>query len=183
MFSADTRIEGLYLTLAEPRHASRLFKLVDENRIHLRQWLPWLDQNTTIEDSENFLRNCQASYAAQSQLNVLMFYGEELVGTTGFNSISHLNHSADIGYWLSQQYTGRGFMTAAVEKLIEIGFREYGLNRQVIRAMTHNASSRNIAVRLGFTHEGCQRQAANQYGTYFDLEIYSLLKEEWSARS
>jgi ribosomal-protein-serine acetyltransferase len=181
MFRADTKIEGLYLTLAELRHAPKLFQLVEQNRDYLRNWLPWLDYNTTVEDSENFLRNCQASYAAQSQLNVLLFYGEELVGTTGFNSISHVNHHADIGYWLSEHYNGRGFMTAAVEKLIQIGFEEYGLNRQVIRAMSHNSASRNVAERLGFTHEGCQRQAANQYGTYYDLEVYSLLKSEWSA--
>jgi ribosomal-protein-serine acetyltransferase len=92
-----------------------------------------------------------------------------------------VNHHADIGYWLSEHYNGRGFMTAAVEKLIQIGFEEYGLNRQVIRAMSHNSASRNVAERLSFTHEGCQRQAANQYGTYYDLEVYSLLKSEWSA--
>lgn len=180
MFSLDTRIPGLYLTLAEPKHAKELFNLVDSNRAYLRRWLPWLDHNTQADDSLNFLQNCQASYAAQSQLNTLIYFQNTLVGTCGFNSINHVNHEADIGYWLGERFSGQGWMTAAVEKIIEVGFTDYGLNRQLIRAMTDNQASRSIAKRLKFTHEGTLREAAFHYGEYKDLEQYSLLKSDWA---
>lgn len=179
MLQIDTDIPDLRLVLAEPRYAQNLFALVDKNRAYLRQWLPWLDYNQSSDDSHNFLSNCQANYAARTQLNTLMFLGDELVGTTGFNSINTVNHCAEIGYWLGEDYTGQGLMTAATAKVIEIGFENFDLNRQVIRAMTGNHPSRAIAQRLGFTHEGTQREAAHHYGEYFDLECYSLLKSEW----
>ncbi|EAR10217.1 GNAT family N-acetyltransferase [Reinekea blandensis] len=182
MFQLNTSVPDLRLVLAEPRYADALFQLVDRNRSYLRRWLPWLDYNLTSDDSQNFLRNCQANYAAQTQLNTLMFLGDELVGTTGFNHINPINHTAEIGYWLGEDYMGQGLMTAATAKIVEVGFERYHLNRQEIRAMTDNAPSRAVAERLGFTHEGTLRQAAHQYGEYFDLENYSLLKSEWQAK-
>lgn len=179
MFTAKTEISGLTLTLADPRYAEALFALVDKNRGYLRQWLPWLDHNQTVEDSDKFLRGCQASYAAQSELNVLIFFEDTLVGITGFNAISHLNRQGEIGYWLGEEFNGRGFMTAAVARVIELGFEKYNLNRQVIRAATGNRPSQKVAKRLGFTYEGTQREAGYLYGKYEDLEMYSLLKHEW----
>ncbi len=179
MFKTDTAVPGLSLVLANVQHADALFQLVDRNRTYLRQWLPWLDHNTQVDDSEHFLRGCQSSFASQSALNTLIFFQEDLIGTVGYNSINHANHDAEIGYWMSEDATGRGFMTEAVRTLITLGFQEYGLNRQVIRAATGNRPSRAVAERLGFTHEGCARQAGYQYGEYHDLEIYSLLKSDW----
>lgn len=179
MFHIPTDISGLTLVLAEPRYAEELFALVDKNRSYLKRWLPWLDHNTSVSDSESFLRNCQANYAAQTQLNTLMFLDGTLVGTTGYVSINTTNHFAEIGYWLGEEYTGRGLMSAATAKIIELGFTRFDLNRQVIRAMTENQSSRAIAERLGFTHEGTQRKVAYQNGEFQDLEMYSLLKSEW----
>lgn len=41
--TVDDEIE---LTQVSEEDAGTLFSLVDANRAHLRQWLPWLDTNT-----------------------------------------------------------------------------------------------------------------------------------------
>lgn len=181
MFQIQTERPGLTLVQAETRYAEQLFTLVDKNRCYLRQWLPWLDHNQSPEDSRSFLSHCQTGYASQTQLTTLIFYNRQLAGTTGFNSISHLNHCAEIGYWLGRDFTGQGLMTAATRKIIELGFTHYALNRQIIKVATDNIASRRIAERLNFVHEGTLREAAYQYGEYHHLELYSLLKSDWDA--
>jgi ribosomal-protein-serine acetyltransferase len=179
MFRIETNIPNLYLTLADVKFADELFTLVDENRNYLRKWLPWLDRTTSAEDSVSFLRHCQAMYASQTQLSVLILLEDKLIGTTGFNDINHENHTGEIGYWLSEKHMGKGYMTESVNQVVSIGFEEFGLNRQVIRVEPDNKGSRNIATKLGFEHEGTAREAGYLYGNYRDLEIYSLLKSTW----
>ena len=37
--------------------AESLFALIEKNRDHLRQWLHWLDFNTCVENSKEFIEN------------------------------------------------------------------------------------------------------------------------------
>ena len=183
MFSITTSNPHLQLMLAEPEYSEALFALVDSNRDYLKTWLPWLDNNTTVQDSEDFLRHCLKNYFSKTSLVTLLMVDDKLVGTAGFNSINRLNCEAEIGYWLDQKNMGNGYVTTAVQKIIEIGFNQYKLNRQIIRVASGNHSSRAIAKRLGFQFEGIARQAASLYETFVDLEIYSLLKRDWQSHA
>ena len=44
------------LRMLENRHAEELFALVDRNRKHLREWLPFLDATTSVENERGFIR-------------------------------------------------------------------------------------------------------------------------------
>jgi len=179
MFSIKTDIPGLTLVLAEPRYANELFSLIEENRGFLKQWLGWLDQVRSVEDSRAFLQGSQRGYASHDQMNTLIFLQGELIGTVGFNSLCYANHEGELGYWLSKRHTGNGYMRSAVSQLLKVGFNQLNLNRIVLKADTRNINSRAVANRLNFKHEGIARKASNLYGDYFDLDIYSLLKTEW----
>ena len=72
-------------------------------------------------------------------------------------------------------------MTRACRTLVTTAFKDLGLHRVEIRVVTENNRSRAIPEKLGFTREGVLRQAALLYNRYHDLEIYSMLKDEWPA--
>ncbi len=182
MFSVATERPELELMLVDPEYGEELFSLIDRNRTYLRTWLPWLDNNNSPQDSEDFLRHCLQGYFAKSSLTTLIRINGKIIGTVGFNSINHVNSEAEIGYWLDQNSTGNGYITSAVKKLIEIGFQQYSLNRLVIRVAVGNEPSRRVAQRLDFQFEGIAQQGAHHYGQFLDLEIYSLLKRDWQNR-
>ena len=70
-------------------------------------------------------------------------------------------------------------MTKVVRALMDIGFKEFRLNKIEIRAATENVKSRKIPERLGFTEEGTLRQVQWLYDHFVDHVVYGMLKDEW----
>ena len=92
--------------------------------------------------------------------------------------IDRANSIGYIGYWLGQEYNGKGIMTKSVRELIEVGHMYYALDRIEIRCAVENTRSRAIPERLGFKHEGTIRHAAKVYDRYQDHVVYGLLKSD-----
>ena len=162
--------------------AEALFAALDDNRQHLRQWLPWLDFNKESSDSVAFIKRSQKLLANGTGFVMGIWVADELVGTIGQNSIDWSAKIGYLGYWLSQSAQGNGIVTAACRALISHAFDELKLNRIDIRCATGNARSCAIPQRLGFTHEGVLRQAEWLYDHYVDHNVYGLLAGEWQSQ-
>ncbi|MDY0394688.1 GNAT family N-acetyltransferase [Virgibacillus halophilus] len=171
--------EKITLRLLNFDDTADLFKLIDASRAYLRKWLPWLDNNTTEEDSKQFIDHAYQLYANRQSLTAGIFYNEKLIGMTGYNQLDWTNHIGYIGYWIAPQYQGMGVMTRSVRAMIDYGFQVLELNRVDIRAAYENKKSRAIPERLGFRTEGQIRQAEWLYDHYVDHVIYGILKWEW----
>ena len=48
--------ENIKIELINENHSQPIFDIVDQNRIHLRQWLPFVDRMQTVEFAENFVK-------------------------------------------------------------------------------------------------------------------------------
>lgn len=169
------------LELLSLNHRDELFALIDANREYLRAWLPWLDGNTSPADTEEFIKAATLQYEAGMGPQYAIFHRSDLCGVCGFHEMDHNNRVGSIGYWIGQEYSGKGIMTQSVKTLIEVGFTQYKLNRIEIRCAVENHKSRAIPERLGFQLEGVLRQKENLYGEFVDLALYSLLAAPMSA--
>jgi ribosomal-protein-serine acetyltransferase len=175
-FSVDNDIK---LRLLEPRYAAPLTNLIDENRVRLREWLPWLDKNTTVDDTRQFIRTTQVQFGENNGFVAGIWYRGEIAGVIGHNSVDWENKISYIGYWLGAHVEGRGVMTKSCRALVDHAFSELGLNRADIRCATGNTKSCAIPGRLGFQREGVVRQAEWLYDRYVDHVVYGMLASEW----
>ncbi|MCU7937332.1 MAG: GNAT family N-acetyltransferase [Candidatus Thiodiazotropha sp. (ex Dulcina madagascariensis)] len=167
------------ISLTIPQYAEELFELTNNNREFLKQWLPWLDTIKKPSDTRDFINGQLLKFHRGDALHITILHGDRIAGVLGLNQIDQIHKIGHIGYWLAQQYNGKGIMTECVRDLISIGFKYYSMNRIEIRCAVENHKSRSIAERLSFKQEGIMRQAENIYGTHHDLVIYGLLKSEW----
>ncbi len=158
-----------------------LFSLVDHNREHLREWLPWVDGTRALADTKQFLESCTQQYQSGSAIHYGVRVGGQLAGVVGFHGFDRLNKVTSLGYWLAREYCGKGHMVKCVGHSIEEAFRIEGMNRLYIRCATGNQRSSSIPKKLGLTHEGTQRQAEFLYDHFVDLDVYSVLANEWDA--
>lgn len=171
--------ENVSLKLIELNDAEKIFCLTDKSRKYLREWLPWLDTTTKVEDTNGFILSCLKGYAENKSITTVILYDGEIVGLAGFNSINWTNKTAYIGYWLGEEFQGKGIMTKAAKSLIDYAFNHLRLNKVEIRAASSNKKSRSIPERLGFVNEGCIRSAEWLYDHYVDHFVYGILAEEW----
>ena len=166
---------SLQISLSIPQYAEELFTLTDRNRLFLRQWLPWLDYIRSADDTRQFIDLQVQRFSRAESLHVTIFSDGVIAGVAGFNSLDRTNGIGHIGYWLGEEFTGKGIMTTVVRDLIEVGRSYYSLQKIDIRCATGNSRSRAIPERLGFSHEGTLRRAERVYDQWFDHEVYALL--------
>lgn len=158
--------------------AEAMYYLVHVNRQHLEAWLPWVQSIRSVVDEATFIRRSRMDLAAGTNLSCAIVVERSLVGAIGC-SIESVNRSAEIGYWITASFEGRGLVTRAAQVLTDFLVTEINVHRITIRAATENTRSRAVATRLGFVHEGTQRDAQILKGDFCDLEIYSMLAPEW----
>ena len=171
--------EGLVMRLRITDDAAEVFAVIDANRAYLREWLPWVDSTEYVEVIAGVIESWNNQAEKGTDFVFGIFEDGKYVGNIGLHDIKRHNDSGMIGYWLAESAQGRGIMTACVRALTDFGFRGLGLNRIYIHAAVPNRKSRAVPERLGFVHEGTQRDGEKLYGIYFDLTVYGMLRREW----
>lgn len=174
MFSRQLT-DRIRISLSVQQHAAELFALTERNRSFLRRWLPWLDMTTSVNDTCAFLERQLYGFANGDSLTATIFYDGKAAGVAGFNTIDRMNGVGSIGYWLGEEFNGKGIMTRVVEDLIDIGRDHYSLQKIEIRCAPENVRSAAIPHRLGFEYEGTLRRAERMYSGWHDSEVYSML--------
>jgi ribosomal-protein-serine acetyltransferase len=182
MFEASIADE-LHLRMLCAGDALELFHLVDANRQHLRQWLPWLDANTTAEHTSEFIQSILRQQAQNQGFTCAINFRGRMVGVVGYHPIRWSNKSVELGYWLSRDAVGYGIMTRCCRVLVDHAFDRLGLNRVAIPVAVGNLRSRAIPERLGFHEEGVIRDAEWLYDHFVDHVLYAMLKKDWNGIS
>lgn len=97
-------------------------------------------------------------------------------GAGGLNSLSKEHNKAEIGFWLSDDFWGKGIMTEAMPVICQYGFEKLGLHRIEGIVETENKNCKNAMAKLDFIHEGTMRECEIKNGKYISLDIYAKLK-------
>jgi ribosomal-protein-serine acetyltransferase len=174
--------DDVELDLLDEAQAEELFALVDANRAYLRVWLPWLDQNTEVGHTREFIRLTRKQHDDRNGFTCAIRLRGRLVGVVGLHGIDRVNRKTSVGYWVDQGHQGRGIVTRACAALLSYLFEELGLNCVEIGCAVGNARSAAIPERLGFTKEGLLRQREWLYDHFVDHVVYSVLASEWRQR-
>ncbi len=167
------------LELLNQDHAEELFELIEANREFLKQWLPWLDNNRYLQNTIDFIKITQMQYERNETVQFALVHKGKIAGIVGFHRIDWLNRATAIGYWIGEQYQGKGLVTKSCSKVLDYSFGRMGLNRIEIRCASDNIRSRAIPERLGFKEEGLIREAEWLYDHYLDHVIYGMLESQW----
>lgn len=181
MFSYQIN-EVTQLRLLEYRYDQELYDLIDHNRDNLREWLSWVDGMRSAQDTKSFIGRTRKQWADHEGFTAGIFYKDAICGIIGFNSVNWRQKHISIGYWLGQQFQGKGIITQACAALVDHAFQEMNLHRVEIRTAVENFKSRAVPERLGFKEEGIARQSAWLYDQFIDHVVYGMLAEEWKAR-
>jgi ribosomal-protein-serine acetyltransferase len=178
MLEADLG-DGRSLRQLGDADAEELFELIDANRSHLANWMPFVSQTHTISDSLAFIRAARRQADENRGVQLAIVRDAKIIGVAGFHGIDWTRRSTSIGYWLAAAQQGAGTMTAAVAAMLDHAFGAWDLARVEIRAGVANSRSRAIPERLGFREEGVLRGAERIGTRVIDHAIYVMTAREW----
>jgi len=154
--------------------AQEVYKVIDNNRVYLRKLLPWVDATDSSTVVENTISNWIKRHEKGSDLVFGIFMDGKYIGNIGLHDIDRDNKKAIIGYWLAEEFQGRGIMTDCVRALIKYAFDTFKLNTISIHCALGNKKSRAIPKRIGFTESGTLKDGETLYGITHDMVVYSL---------
>ena len=102
------------------------------------------------------------------------------IGNIGFFKIDSISRSAEVGIMIGDKdYWNKGYGTEAMQLILKHGFETLNLNRIFLRVFANNPRAIRCYEKVGFVHEGRQRQAIYTDGDYFDILLMGILREEW----
>ncbi|HEY9089197.1 MAG TPA: GNAT family protein [Anaerolineaceae bacterium] len=106
--------------------------------------------------------------------------GWQPIGDCGFNEVSWVNRSGEIGIVIGdRRYWGKGYGSDAVRMLLRYGFTALNLNRIELEVYQNNPRAIRSYEKVGFVHEGRKRQAMFKSNVYQDVLIMAVLRSEW----
>ena len=101
----------------------------------------------------------------------------KLLGAVGLDGmVVGENFRAELGYWLSEKYWGKGIMTNAVKALCSHAFDDLGLEKITATVFVYNEGSRKVLEKNGFKQEGLLKKHVKKNGILVDTFAYALFK-------
>lgn len=104
----------------------------------------------------------------------------EFCGAGGYNELNQIHQKAEIGLWLLPEYWGKGIMKEVMPLIFELGFTTLNLNRIEGFVLSDNIKCKRALEKIHFKHEGTMRECEKKNNQWIDIDIYAILKKEYS---
>ena len=136
----------------------------------LVEWMPWASAGYSANSALQWIREAKA--AGRHAFLICDQHGTAM-GTCGLQQADLLNRCIQLGYWLGQSYSGRGYATRAARLAIDHAFGDLDFHRVEILVSVHNQKSRRVAERLGARLEATLTERLQVRGAWHDALLYA----------
>lgn len=145
--------KNLKLCKIAMKWSQELFDRVQKNREYLAEWLQWVHNTKSVDDTVEFIKLAVEWWDKNSTKTFVILVKDELVGIIDLKEVSDDPGVTEIGYWLAKKFTGQGIMSKSVAALLKVA-KETGFKSARIDIEMGNVASEKIPRRFGFEHSG-----------------------------
>lgn len=133
------------------------------------------------KDEESYLRFVERSETQANEFFLICRnQDEKIVGTINLSQIFRLGfQNCYLGYYLFEDFIGKGLMTEAVGLVLLYAFKNLKLHRVEANVQPENKASIAVLKRSGFAKEGFSRKYLKVGGRWRDHERWAIIKEDW----
>jgi len=128
------------------------------------------------EDAEFFVNMCMNADET-TDLFLAIDVGGKAVGSIGvFVKNDVYCKSAELGYWLGEEYWNNGIVSKAIMQICKLAFEKFDIVRIFAEPFAFNFGSRKVLEKAGFKLEGILEKSVYKNGEISDSCIYALIK-------
>jgi ribosomal-protein-alanine N-acetyltransferase len=165
---SDYRIRDL-----TPADASSIARHADNPRIAdvMRDLFP---SPYALSDAEEFIAK---ALSADPLTAFAIATDKEAFGVIGYIAGKDVyRHSAEFGYWIGEEYWGRGIMTGVIDVFTAHLFENFDYKRLSAGVFSSNPASARVLEKAGFTLVATLRAHVTKNGEVLDEILYSRLR-------
>ena len=177
------KTDRLILKTLDGTYAPLVLDYVLRNKDFLEKWETEKNENYfTLNYQKMSLKRDLDNFKLEKSLKFWIFKKnnkKRIIGSISLdNIIRGPFQSCFLGYKLDKDELNKGYMTEAVEKIVEIAFNNYGLHRIEANIMPRNIASIRVVEKLGFYNEGLAKKYIFLNGKWEDHIHMVLLNEK-----
>lgn len=141
---------------------------------NLRDGLPY---PYTVKDAEEFITAMLSSDRTKT-FAFAVTADDMVVGSIGIFRCDNIHaRTAEMGYYIGEQYWGKGYATSAVKQACNYIFTHTDIIRIFAEPFAYNTASSRVLEKAGFQLEGVLHSNAVKNGNILDMKLYALIKE------
>lgn len=169
----EFQTERLVFKARATEHAPELYQLIDQNRDHLKPWMPWLEITNKVEDTLGYIEMCLKDWEQNKIFDYSVFNKAtgKLIGAYGFHTISWKYKTCHLGYWIDKNHQGQGLISEAIKASEKIA-KDLGFRRICLTCDPLNEKSKKSAIRNGYKFEGHFIEDTFERGEWRDTVQY-----------
>jgi len=155
-FPTEFYSDRLCIRMPQKDDGAKIYESIIASKDDFINWLPFANGELSVENSENNIREGISDFIARKDLRLLVFLKDTdtLIASSGLHRIDWSVPKFEIGYWIDSRYSGKGYMTEAVKRIVQFAFEDLQANRLEICCDSNNLKSKRIPERIGFDFEG-----------------------------
>jgi len=173
----DIFFEGIVLRPWSIRDAADLARIADNKNIadNLRDGFP---NPYSLKDAMTWLNIILPENFPPRFFAII--FDKQIAGSIGIVTKTDIyRKNVEIGYFLSEEYWGRGIVTRAIKAATSYAFREFDIVRVYAEPFADNPGSKRALEKAGFSLEATLKNNVVKNGVIKDSCIYSVLKKDF----
>lgn len=170
--------ERLLLRKLTMKHVDDIFSYASNKEV--TKYVYW-NTHQSLNDTRDYIQFALDQYTKQDVAPWGIHHKQDskLIGTIDFVRWLPYHRLAEIGYVIASDYWGKGITTEAAQKVISFGFNSMDLIRIEAKCYKENIGSQRVMEKVGMSFEGTIRQGIFNKGKHWDLQLYSILRDEF----
>lgn len=173
--------ERLLLNAIQKSDTERLVAILNASEVYSKNTLN-IPYPYEEKDAEFFYNLAQTVF--ENHTGIIFAIREKasqlLIGAIGLHDIN-THQKAEVGYWIAEDYWGKGYAKEALKSVLHFGFEHLKLNKIYATHNTDNTKSGKVMVACGMKQEGFLEEEVYKQGKFMDVYRYAILKRDKNA--
>ncbi|MEG1254932.1 GNAT family protein [Clostridium sp.] len=175
IFIKNSRLEGSRIILRSftPEDKEDIYEYASADIV--TRYLTW-PSIKTLEETEKIIANF---YLGRPGIFAIELKSEnKCIGCIDIR-VNEADNKASFGYVLTRAYWNNGYMTEALELILNLAFTKLEVNRVEATHYVGNSGSGEVMKKCGMKYEGTGIQEVIVKGEYFDVVHYGIIKRDY----
>jgi [ribosomal protein S5]-alanine N-acetyltransferase len=153
----------------EKRHLSLLIELLNNPKV--TNWLYEIPVPYTEKDAKSWLKFCRKNKNSLDNILYAIELDNELIGGIGLHK--RMEHCYETGYWIGEQFWGKGYATESLSKVIDFAFNKLNIVRVQAYVFEGNVASEKVLEKCGFIQEGFLLKSHRTNNKYINSKLFA----------